>query len=83
MKLESNNETTTCADKDKQTPCEYCIKVKENTLSTSENKEKARDGYVCIYECGKTFCTSTSERTCAAQETTTVQIKENLESLNS
>ena len=48
--LESNNKTTTCADKDKQTSIVYGIKGEEKTSSTSENKEKERDGYVCIYE---------------------------------
>ena len=38
--LESNNKTTTCADKDKQTSIVYDIMGKENTSSTSENKEK-------------------------------------------
>ena len=39
-----------CADKDKQTLSAYDIKGEENTLSTSEKKEKSWDGYVCIYE---------------------------------
>ena len=49
---ESNNETTTCSDKDKQTSFEHDIKSKENTSRTSENKEKAWDSYVCTYEYG-------------------------------
>ena len=39
-----------CEDKDKQTQGKYDIKGEEKTSSTSENKEKAQDGYVCIYE---------------------------------
>ena len=58
--------TTIHADKDKQTSSAYDIKVKEKTPSTSENKEKVRDGYVHTYECGTLFCTSISERAFAA-----------------
>ena len=72
--LEGNSETSTCADKDKQTSIAYDIKGGGNTSSTSEKKEKARDGYVCIYECGKQFCTSTLKCACA--------VKEMLESFN-
>ena len=68
MELEWNNEKNMWAYKDKQTSSAYDIKGKEKTLSTSENKEKARDGYVCIYECGKQFCNSTSECAFVAQE---------------
>ena len=49
VELEGNNTTTACADKYKQTYIAYDIVVEENTSSTSENKEKARDGYVRIY----------------------------------
>ena len=38
-------------------------------MSTSENKSKARDGYVRMYECGKYFLYSTYERACVAQGT--------------
>ena len=73
VELERNNTTTACADKYKQTYIAYDIVVKENTSSTSENKEKARDGYVCIYECGKQFCNSTSECAFVAQEKSSVR----------
>ena len=39
-------------DKYKQTSSAYDIKGEEKTSRTSEKKEKARDGYVRIYECG-------------------------------
>ena len=39
-------------------------------------KEKARDGYVCIYKCSKLFCTSTYEHACTAKETNTSKMKE-------
>ena len=42
-----------CTDKYKQNSIDYAIKGKEKTLSMSEKIEKARDGYVCIYEYGK------------------------------
>ena len=51
--MEIKNKTTTCADKDKQTLSAYNIEGKEKTLSTSEMKDEAHDGYVRIYECGK------------------------------
>ena len=38
LELESNNKTTTCVDKYKQTLSAYDIKVKENNLSTYEKK---------------------------------------------
>ena len=40
-------------DKEKQTSSAYDIKGEENTLSTSETKEKKRYGYVLIYEYDK------------------------------
>ena len=45
--LGSNNETTKCADKDKQTSRAYDIKGGENNLSTSENKKGT--GWLCLY----------------------------------
>ena len=64
---------TTCdgeVDRDKEASSAYYIKGKEKNYSTSEKKEKSRDGYVCIYECGKNLLHSTYERACASQETT-------------
>ena len=75
LELELNNEMTTCVDKDKQILSVYDIKGEENTSGISENKEKARDGYVRIYECGKHLLTPTSERAFAAQEISISQIK--------
>ena len=48
---------TTCVDKYKQNLSAYDIRGKEKTSSMPERKEKAWDGYVCIYECSKQFCT--------------------------
>ena len=42
-------------DKDKQNSSMCDIKVKEETSGTSEKKEKARDGYVSIYEYGRKY----------------------------
>ena len=39
----------------------YGNEFKEMTLITSQRKEKARDGCVCIYECVKHFCYSMYE----------------------
>ena len=33
----------------------------------SEKKEKARDGYDIMYECGKHFCLSSYEHTCTSK----------------
>ena len=66
--------TTIHADKDKQTSSAYDIRGKENTSRTSEKKEKAREGYVCIYECGKNLLHSAYEHACSAQKTTIIQI---------
>ena len=45
------------ADKHKETLSAYDNNGEENILSTSEKKEKAGDGYVFMYECGKhLFC---------------------------
>ena len=63
-----------CMEKEK-TSSVYDIKGEEKTSRTSENKEKARYDYVCIYKCGKKFCTSTFKRAWVAQETTISQIK--------
>ena len=49
----------------KKTSITYSNKGKENTSSTSEKKEKSRDGYVCMYECGKQLLHSKYERACA------------------
>ena len=54
-------------DRDKQTSSAYDIKDKENTSSTYENKEKARDDYVSMYDWCKPLCTSTFEHMCTAK----------------
>ena len=54
----------------------YAIKGEENTLSIYERKEKARDGYVYIYELGKLLRTSKYKRTCTSQEKTISKMKE-------
>ena len=54
--LKTINVTITCnkeADKHKKTSSAYDSKGKEKTSRTSENKEKARDDYVLMYEYGK------------------------------
>ena len=56
------------ADTDKETSSEYDINYEEKTSSTSENKEKARDGYFFMYECGKHLLHSMYECACVAQE---------------
>ena len=60
---------------DRQTLSAYAIKGKGKTSIISEKLKKARDSYVCIYESGKQFFTSTSEHACTAQETAISQIK--------
>ena len=65
-----------CTDKDNTNLSAYDVKVKENTLSTSEKRENTQDGYVHIYEYGKLFCTSTFERACAAQKMNISNMKE-------
>ena len=64
-----------CARIKMKTSSAYDIKEKEKASSTYENKENKRDGYVCIYEYGKLFCTSTFKLTCTAQEKTIIQIR--------
>ena len=39
--------------KTQETSSIYGNEFKEKTLGTSEKKEKSRDGYVHMYECGK------------------------------
>ena len=46
-------------NKHKETSSTYDNEGEEKTSSTSENKEKSRDGYVRMYECGNNFCHST------------------------
>ena len=62
-------------NKHKETSSVYYNKVKENSSNTSEKKEKARDGYLCIYEWGKDLFYSTCECVCAAKETTVIKMK--------
>ena len=66
-------------DKDKQTFSAYVIKGKEQTLRTSEKKEKTSDSYVCIYEGSKQICTSTFKYAYSAQKNTISQMKEMLD----
>ena len=76
--MESINTTIPCdkeEDKHKGTSSAYDIKDEEKNLSTSKRKEKARDGYVCMYKCGKHLLHSTYKRACAAQETTINNMK--------
>ena len=67
----------------KETLSVYDIKGKENTLSTSENKENAHDGYVHIYECVKKLLDLTYEHVCTAQETTISKMKDIVDIYNS
>ena len=64
---ERTNVTCTCnkeANKHKETLITYGNKGEKNTSRTSENKEKAHDGYVHMYECGKPLSHSIYEREC-------------------
>ena len=70
------------ADKDKQTLDAYGIRGKGKSSSTSENKEKARDGCVFIYECGKHLLYSMYEGTCVSKEANTSRMKGILEAFN-
>ena len=67
--------TITCADKVKQILSAYDTKGEEQTLITSENKDQACDGYVCMYKCGNHSLHSTYEQDCTAKETYTSKIK--------
>ena len=71
---------TICADKIK-TSIVHDTYGKENTSSTSEKKEMACDGYVCIYECGKHLCCSTSEHACIATAISCGKVKYNYEDI--
>ena len=51
----------------KKTLSVYAIKDEEKTQITSKKKEKERDSYVYIYECGKLFCTPTFKYACSEQ----------------
>ena len=51
-------------------------------MRRSENKEKARDGYVCMYECGENLSRSTYERACKLHKTTISLMKEIVEIFN-
>ena len=73
------NKTIVCdkeAEKYKETSSTYDSKYKEKNLSTSENKEKARGGYIYIYEWGKHLLNLTHERACSAQETNVIKTKD-------
>ena len=62
-------------DKYGQNSISYDIKGEEMTLKTPANKEKARDGYVHIYEFGKHLINWTYECACGAQDISISQIK--------
>ena len=53
INLETINLITTCVDKYKQALSMYDIKGERNNFFTCDKKEKACDGCVFIYECGK------------------------------
>ena len=59
-------------NKPKETLRTYDNKGKEKNSSTSEKKEKSRDGNISISECGENFCHSTYEGAC----TSTYSIKD-------
>ena len=62
--LESTNVTNTChneAKKREENLITYDNKGEGNASNTSEKKERARHGYVCMYECTKQLCHSTYE----------------------
>ena len=77
------NSTDKEVDIDKETLSMYDIKGKEKTSSTSEKKEKERDGYVYMYECGKYLLHSSYDHAYAEDETTINQMKEIMEIFNS
>ena len=58
------------------------LRVNKKTLSTSEKKEKERDGYVCIYKCGKHLFHSKYEHVWTEKKMNTSQMKEIVELLN-
>ena len=64
------------SNKHKETLSVHDNKDKENTSETSKNKEQARDGYICMYECGKHFFHLTYERVCTEMDTKTRKTKE-------
>ena len=69
--LEIINVTSTYkkeANKHIETSSSYGNKGEENNWSKSEKKEKACDGYVHMYECGKNFLHSTYERACMTKD---------------
>ena len=65
-------------DKDKNFECLW-FEGKVNTSSTSENKEKAHDGYVCIYKCRKNLLHSAYKHACTSHERSISHIKEIVE----
>ena len=57
--LENTNVTRTYkneAGKHKETLSTYVSEDEEKTSSTTEKKEKSRDGYVIMYECNNKLC---------------------------
>ena len=62
--MDNINITRMCdkeANKHKENLRSYGTEGKENTMNTSDIKEKSGDDYVRIYYCGKLFCLSTDE----------------------
>ena len=57
----------------------YAIEEKEKTSSMSENKEKACDGYIRMYEYRKHLLYSMYEHTGTSQERIIIKMKEIVE----
>ena len=64
---------------DTENLCEYGRKGEGNIARRSEKKEKACDGYVWMYECGKNLLRSMYERACKIHRTTISQTKETVD----
>ena len=62
-------------NENKETSSAYDIKGEENTSRMSEKKEKSRDGYINMYECGKHLLHSTYEGVCEAKDMKTSKTK--------
>ena len=69
----------TTRDNHKENSSVYDSNGKEKTSITSEKKEKARDSYVRMYECGKKLLHSTYRCACASHDTTKSKMKEIVE----
>ena len=51
------------------------LRAKKRIIVRLKINKKARDGYVCMYECGKYLLHSSYERRCAAREMTISKMK--------